>query len=377
MIERILTKNIIKNIKPEFITIIYGARRVGKTVLLDQLKSFYKKDKILFINGDTEEGKNSMETTSEIKLTNLVENYSLVFIDEAQRIKNIGLALKIIIDKFPKKKIIITGSSSLELAKGARESLTGRHQTFTLYPLSTKEISSGLEPYKIPSLLEDQLIYGGYPYLKQLTSNQEKKEYLSTIADDYLLKDILFLEKIENPSTLKKLAALLSFQVGSEVSLNELSRTLGIDVKTVKRYLDLLIKSFIIFEVGSYAVNLRNEVAKSKKYYFYDLGVRNAVINQFFPLASRIDTGKLWENFLFAERIKSQAYARVKNQYYFWRNYQGAEVDMIESGESGLRAFEFKWSKEQARTPKAFKDSYNIEVKLINKDNYLNFVYGK
>ena len=226
----------------------------------------------------------------------------------------------------------------------------------------------------MPYLLEDQLIYGGYPYLKQLGSLSDKQKYLNSITDDYLLRDVLQLERVENAETLKKLATLLAFQIGQLVSRHELSRTLGIDVKTVSRYISLLEKSFVIFGVGSYSTNLRKEIAKSKKYYFYDLGVRNALIGQFLPLNSRIDAGALWENLLFAERMKRQEYAGKMVKYFFWRNYQGAEVDMVESEGQKMEAYEFKWSAEYYRAPKSFMDKYGLNVRIINKDNYLDFV---
>ncbi|KKU25683.1 MAG: AAA ATPase [Candidatus Magasanikbacteria bacterium GW2011_GWA2_46_17] len=374
MIARLLVKTIVGSIKPNFVVIIYGARRVGKTVLLKQLQDELKIENALNINGDTEEGRNAFSTTSEVRLAGLVENYDLVLVDEAQRIPNVSLALKIIIDKFPHKKVIVTGSSSLELSKGMRENLTGRNMPYILFPLSTAELAAETETYKLPYLLEDQLIYGGYPYLKQLGSLSDKQKYLNSITDDYLLRDVLQLERVENAETLKKLATLLAFQIGQLVSRHELSRTLGIDVKTVSRYISLLEKSFVIFGVGSYSTNLRKEIAKSKKYYFYDLGVRNALIGQFLPLNSRIDAGALWENLLFAERMKRQEYAGKMVKYFFWRNYQGAEVDMVESEGQKMEAYEFKWSAEYYRAPKSFMDKYGLNVRIINKDNYLDFV---
>ncbi len=370
MIKRDLLQTIIKGQKKGFITIIYGPRRIGKTVLLTQLQEYFKNDKIIVVNGDTEEARELLQKPSEVKLTNFVKDYDLIFIDEAQRIPNIGLSLKIIIDKFPNKKIIVTGSSSLELSKGVQENLTGRNMTYKLYPLSLKELTAGSDKYKIDFYLEDLMIYGGYPYLQQVGNLEEKQRYLKSLIDDYLFKDVLLLERIDNPDTFKKLAVLLSWQIGSEVSLNELARSLNIDIKTVSRYLNLLEKSFVIFCLGSYSTNLRKEVVKSKKYYFYDLGIRNALTGQFLPLTSRIDTGKLWENFMILEIMKNNEYAQKMQPYFFWRNYKGAEVDLITLNQSNLSAFEFKWRDKKYKTPKNFTDQYQTEVKVINKDNY-------
>lgn len=374
MIIRSLVQTILNNYKPGFITVIYGARRVGKTVLLKQLGEKLQPTTRLYLNGDTEETRNLLNTSSEVKLSEIVKRHQTIFIDEAQRIPNITLALKILIDKFPQKNIFITGSSSLELVKDTRENLTGRNISFVLYPLSTKEMSAGLEEYQKPSLLEEQLVYGGYPFLRQLSTWKEKQEYLYSIISDYLLKDILFLERVDHPETLKKLAILLAYQVGSEVSLNELSKNLGIDVKTVIRYITLLEKGFVIFNIGSYSTNLRKEIVKSKKYYFYDLGIRNALITQFAPLDSRLDIGQLWENFLFVERKKKLEYERELVQSYFWRNYEDAEVDMVEIFQGKMRAFEFKWQEKKYKVSKNFVDKYQISPILISKNNYLDFL---
>jgi len=375
MISRLLSHVIIKAHSPGFINVVYGPRRIGKTTLLTQIRDRIVKNKrLLLLNGDTEEGRNALSTTSEVKLSQLVKEYDYLFIDEAQRIPNISLALKILIDRFPQKFIVVTGSSSLDIASGMHENLTGRNIPYFLFPLSTKELSVGLESYQIPSLLENQLIYGGYPHLSDISTPAQKEEYLLNIVQDYLFKDILLLERIENPDNLKKLATLLAFQVGSLVSLNELSNAIGIDVKTVARYIHLLEQSFVIFHVGSFSNNPRKELVKSSKYYFYDLGIRNALTRQFLPLSSRVDIGSLWENFLFVERKKEQHYNKKSPEYYFWRNYEGAEIDMIEQASNKMRAFEFKWKEGKYKTPKQFLDKYLIESKLICKENYLSFI---
>ena len=267
MYQRTLKNNVVGGFKNGFVTIIYGARRVGKTVLLEQIKQSLGEEKVLFFNGDTQESINALNTNSEIKLSSLVENYEVIFIDEAQKIPNITLAIKIIIDKFPLKKIIVTGSSSLQLVAGAKENLTGRNYSYNLYPLGTVELGQNLPQFKIPALLDDQLIFGGYPFVYSLGTKEDKEKYLLKIVEDYLFKDILMLENLEHPESFKKLAVLLAFQIGNEVSLNELSNNLGISIKTVFRYLDLLEKSFVIFHLDAYSTNLRNEFP----YFFHKL----------------------------------------------------------------------------------------------------------
>jgi len=354
--------------------LVYGARRVGKTVLLEQIKGSFQGQSVLMLNGDTKESGDALGTNSETKLSDLVRNYDVIFVDEAQRIPNVALALKIIIDKFPEKIIIVTGSSSLELAKGARDNLTGRNQTFTLWPLSTNELVLVNEPYKMPSILPSQLVYGGYPYIYSLSTDLEKQKYLLGIIDDYLFRDVLSLERLERPDNLRRLATLLAFQIGREVSQNELAKNLLMSVKTVGRYLDLLERSFVIFRIDAHSTNMRKEVSKSKKYYFYDLGIRNALINQFQPLSDRTDVGELWENFLFAERMKKHNYAGRSVLMRFWRNYAGSEIDLVEIEGTKISAFEFKWGKDTARTPASFKEEYGVVADIVNQDNYMKFL---
>lgn len=375
MITRTLLNKIKNSEKSGFITVIYGPRRVGKTVLLNQIIEENQGISSIVFNGDTEETRNLFSSTSEVKLTNAVERYDLIAVDEAQRIENIGLSLKIIIDKFPEKKIYVTGSSSIDIARGLKETLTGRTIKHKLYPLSVKELTAELDDYMKPSTLENQLIYGGYPYLQRLSLGSEKQEYLESILEDYLFRDILLLKNIEQPEALKKLTILLAFQIGSEVSMNELANKLDIDAKTVSRYISLLKQSFVIFEHGTYSSNLRKEVAKAKKYYFWDLGIRNAIIRQYFDLNSRKDVGGLWENFLAVERIKKHEYSTSQVSNYFWRTYQKAEIDWIEIGKNNeISAFEFKYSPKSIRTPKAFLEKYKTKVSQVNRENYLDFI---
>lgn len=375
LINRSLLETITKSEKNGFISVIYGPRRVGKTILLEQIIQEHKGLKSIVFNGDTEETRNLLSSTSEIQLSRAVEPYDIIAVDEAQRIENVGLSLKIIVDKYPNKKIYVTGSSSIDISRGLKEALTGRTVKHRLYPLSTKELSTSLKEYQVGSLLNDQLLYGGYPYVQNLTADSEKQRYLESVVEDYLFRDILLLKDVGQPETLKKLTILLAFQIGSEVSLSELARQLGVDVKTVGRYISLLKQGFVIFELGTYSTNLRKEVAKSKKYYFWDLGIRNAVVRQYHDLDSRKDVGDLWENFLAIERVKKQEYAMLSTVNYFWRTYEKAEIDWVEvSADNKVSAFEFKYSPKTARTPKAFLDQYGVEATEVNRENYLEFV---
>jgi len=374
MISRTLTDTIINNLKPGFVNLIYGPRRVGKTVLLNQLVEKLAVKKTLWFNGDTKEAQEALSDISQTHLTGLVKNHQVIFIDEAQRIENIGLSLKILIDTFPKKEFFVTGSSSLVLARGIQESLTGRSLKYRLFPFSTRELTVDLSDYQRPSLLTEQMRFGGYPYLQQLTTSSEKQAYLKSIVNDYLFRDVLLLKDVSSPENLLRLATLLAFQIGSEVSLNELATNLGIDAKTVRRYLSLLNQSFITFEVGSFSRNLRKEIAKSKKYYFWDLGIRNALTDQFLTLDSRTDLGQLWENFLAVERVKKHEYQRTLRSYYFWRTYEKAEIDWLETYNGKIDAFEFKWGGGKSRTPKAFREAYGEDVRLVSKENYLDFL---
>lgn len=374
MLPRILAQTIKKNQKAGFINLIYGPRRVGKTVLLQQLAQRVPAEKIIWFDGDTQEAQEALSTTSQVTLARLVEEASFVVIDEAQRISNIGLSLKILIDRFPKKVFYVTGSSSLILSRGIQEPLTGRTSIYRLFPLSASELTADLSAYQKKALLEEQLRFGGYPYLQQAVSLKDKQIYLKSLVSDYLFKDVLALKDIASPENLKKLATLLAFQIGQEVSLNELANSLGIDIKTVRRYLSLLKQSFVIFELGAFAKNLRKEVVKSKKYFFWDLGIRNALTDQFLPLDSRTDVGQLWENFLAVERLKKHEYQRILTQYFFWRTYEQAEIDWLEVKAGRVAAYEFKWQGAKSHTPKAFKEAYQTSVKWITKENYLDFI---
>lgn len=363
--------NLEQNLEKNKALIIYGPTRAGKTTLLNtflkQTKLKYKLD-----NGDNMRLQELFKSQDFDRIKEYVAGYDLLAIDEAQQIPNIGMALKIIVDQVKDIQIIATGSSSFDLSQQVGEPLTGRKKTIILYPFSQVEMLLNYNKYEVKEKLDDFLIFGSYPDVL-LAENREKKiEILNELVDSYLLRDILKLDNVKYSKKLFDLLKSLSFQVGNLVSLNELSQQTGLDVKTVDRYLDLLEKGFVIKKLQGFSRNLRNEINSKSKYYFLDNGIRNAIISQFNPLNQRDDVGALFENFLIIEKMKNK---NVINNYYFWRNYSGKEIDLIEERDGKIFAYEFKWKKNNALMPKNFKDAYKNSVfKLINKDNYLDFV---
>ncbi|HOZ53516.1 MAG TPA: ATP-binding protein [bacterium] len=363
-----------KNIKENKALIIYGPRRVGKTTLLNNYlkntKFKYKLD-----NGDNIKLQNILKSQDFKKILSYAEGYELIAIDEAQQVPNIGMALKILVDNIKNIRVIATGSSSFDLSQKIGEPLTGRKTTITLYPLSQKELLYKFNKHELTEKLEDFLIFGSYPDIILAKNDKEKIDFLEEIVGSYLLKDILTLDKVKSSSVLLNLLKLISFQIGNLVSLNELANTLKIDVKTVDRYLDLLEKSFIIVRLGGFSRNLRNEINSKSKYYFLDNGIRNAVISQYGSLENRNDIGQLFENFIISERIKKCAYNKIYGSKYFWRNYEGKEIDLLEERDGKLFAYEIKWTKDNLLAPKNFIENYkNSEYKVVNKNNYLDFV---
>lgn len=356
------------------VLIIYGPRRVGKTVLLTNFLSKsglkYKLD-----NGDDISVQEVFSSQSIEQIKRYVEGYELIAIDEAQNIENIGLGLKILVDNVLGIKVIATGSASFELANKIGEPLTGRQTTIHLYPIAQLELLSQLNKHELSQKKEDYLIYGSYPEVLNIKTIEDKTQYLRELVNSYLLKDILALEQVKSSKILLDLLRLIAFQIGSEVSLNELSSNLGIDVKTVARYLDLLEKAFVLINLRGFSRNLRSEIKEKSKYYFYDTGVRNAVISNFNPLNLRDDVGKLWENFLVVERIKKQNYQKLYANNYFWRTWEQKEIDFVEEREGKLFGYEFKYSKGQTKIPAAFLENYpNSEFMTITPENYLDFI---
>jgi len=372
IIKRSLEDKIKKELDKEEVLVLYGPRQAGKTTLLKQIKKKTKK-KVLEVDGDLGLNQKLFSSLNLEKIKSTINGYELVMIDEAQRIENIGLNLKIIHDNIPNVKIIATGSSSFELSNKIREPLTGRAKVFMLYPVSIAELKKN--NYQIEESLENYLLYGMYPKVLGLKNNKEKITYLQSVVEANLYKDILELDRLKNPKILKDLLVLLAFQLGKEVSLNELSKSLAVARETVVRYLDLLEKAFIIIRLGGFSRNLRKEVIKNSRYYFMDIGIRNALINNFNSLDIRNDVGMLWENFLLLERMKLQHYNEIYSNNYFWRTYDQKEIDLIEERDGKLWAYEFKWGNGKAKGFSEFLASYkNSQFKLINRDNFLTFL---
>lgn len=309
------------------------------------------------------------------RILDFARPYDLVAIDEAQFIPSMGLGAKMMVDAFPEKNIILTGSSSLDLSNKIGEPLTGRHFTLTLLPFSQGEIHASR--FELENELENFLIYGCYPEVLNEPDLQRKRKILTELVSSYIFKDALALEAVRSPDTLLDIAKCIAFQIGNEVSINEVARTAHTDAKTAAKYLDLLEKMFIIKRVRGFSRNLRNEVSKKLKYYFLDNGVRNAIISQFNPLSSRNDIGALWKNFVFMELVKKSEIEGTFDSYYFWRTHAGQEVDIIKESDGKIAAFECKWSRGAVAAPEAFLKAYpNAEFKVVNKDSYLDLLVG-
>lgn len=357
------------------VLIIYGPRQVGKTTLV---KNFLKKYNKVYIlkTGDDLIFANDLSQCSLDLLKTIVPENSLLVIDEAQKIPNIGRALKLVIDNIKGVTVLVTGSSSFDLSNRTAEALTGRKKVVTLYPFSVQEIKdNGMTLYDIDKKLEEFMIYGMYPEVVSTVSHKDKIEKVTEIASSYLLKDILDFDTVKNSKVIFDLLKLIAFQIGSEVSTNELAKKLGIDKKTVSRYLDLLEKSFVLFRLSGFSRNLRKEISKMNKYYFYDLGVRNAVISNFNRSDLRNDLGQLWENFLLIERVKRNAYLRRSVNYYFWRTYDQKELDLIEECDGKLKGYEFKLNKQSAKVPAEWLETYdNTSFAVISRKEYMEFI---
>ncbi|MBI4234751.1 ATP-binding protein, partial [Candidatus Peregrinibacteria bacterium] len=352
-------------------------RQVGKTTLIKDLikKLSYK---TLSINADEQKYNEVLSSKDFQKIRSLVSGYELLFIDEAQKIPEIGINLKILIDQMPQLKIIATGSSSFDLANKVNEPLTGRAWNYTLYPIAFVELKEIYNDFELKSQLEERLVYGSYPEIFSLENNQLKLEYLQNLSTSYLYKDILELATIKHSNKLKDLLKLLAFQIGNQVSISELANSLDISKSAVANYIDLLEKTFVIFRMSGLSRNLRKEVSKMDKIYFYDLGIRNIVIDNLKNLNDRNDVGQLWENFLIIERLKLLNYKLIPASGYFWRLHTGVELDYVEEREGSLYGYEFKYGKKNPKAPKIWKETYeNSEFELINRENFLDFLLKK
>lgn len=374
MILRTLQQRIERNLFKGKAIIVIGARQVGKSTLFRQIIDG-RDEKVLSLNCDEPEVKEMLSgiNTSELKM--LIGNHRIVMVDEAQRVKEIGMTLKRITDNFPDVQLMVTGSSSLELQDRINEPLTGRKYEYHLYPISTLELLNDGGLLAVKQSLESRLIYGSYPDIVNHTD--EAKELIMNIANSYLYKDLLALEDIRRPALLEKLLIALALQVGSEVSYNELAQTIGADSKTVEKYIDLLEKCYIVFRLNAFNRNLRSELKKSKKVYFYDNGIRNAVIQNFAPLALRNDIGALWENFFISERIKANEYAGRYVKNYFWRTTDQQEIDYIEESDGEFTAFEMKWNprRQTVALPAIFQKTYQVkQTAVVTPDNYIEWL---
>jgi uncharacterized protein len=372
MIPRLLqTKLQTEIIAGNKVILLFGARQVGKTTLVRHLLS-HLPYRVLRINADEQRYVDVLSSRDLRQLRDLTAGYELLFIDEAQRVPEIGLNLKLLHDEIPNLRLIVTGSSSLDLASKTREPLTGRAWTHTLFPIALCELAQQHNPFELTDMLPERMIYGNYPEIFAIQGGEGKRDYLRNLAASYLYKDILEIANIRHSSKLRGLLKLLAFQIGQEVSLSELGTQLGMSRETVNSYIDLLEQSFVLFRLKGFSRNLRKEVTKQDKIYFWDLGIRNIVIDNLNPLTNRNDVGQLWENLMIVERRKWLDYQGEPGTHYFWRTYTGAEIDLIEECQGNLLAFEYKWSRTRAPFPQTFLETYpNATFAVITPNNAL------
>ncbi len=373
MINRLIENSVFRDIRPGHVTALFGARRTGKTVLLQQLAGLFPDKKILQLNGEDYDIVPMLSSRKQSVLSRMLAGYDIVFIDEAQGIPEIGANLKLIVDTNPQIAIFVTGSSAFDLRYKIGEPLTGRSRFFQLHPFSLKELSSDF--VSVQRLLPNLLVYGSYPQVFLTETETEKRLLLENIRNGYLLKDVLQLDHVKDSLFVMNLLRNLAYQICNDVSYNELATNLHTTVKTIQRYLEILEKSYIIFRLSGFSRNLRKEINKSPRFYFWDNGIRNAIISRFEPLQLRDDQGKLWENFCISERIKKQTYAQNFSSFYFWRTYDQQEIDLIEENGETLEAFEFKLGSKPARVPKGFTRNYpDTPFQTITPENVYEFL---
>lgn len=371
ILDRILTKKIEKKLLPNKVVLLFGARRVGKTILIRQIVKGFE-GKVLLLNGEDDDTIALLNEKSISNYKNLLNGIDLLVIDEAQNIPEIGQKLKLMVDEIDRIRIIASGSSSFDLNNKAGEPLVGRNHTFFLFPFSQQEFSVFENLLETRRRIDSRLIYGTYPEVEMMVNDMDKVEYLKDMVNAYLLKDVLSIEGIRNSGKMRELLRLIAFQTGKLVSYDELGRQLSLSKNTVEKYLDLLSKVFIVYRLGAYSGNLRKEVTKAGKWYFYDNGIRNALISNFTPLALRQDFGQLWESYLISECIKDKYFNALPVEYYFWRTYDGQEIDLIEVGEANISAFEFKYSENKRKVPHAFAEAYpEAAFMQVHRENYL------
>jgi predicted AAA+ superfamily ATPase len=367
---RDLSDIILKKLKPNKVVIVFGARRVGKTLLVKEILAKVN-EPVLILNGEDINVHDKLAIRSVEKYKQILGTYKLLYIDEAQKIPEIGEKLKLMIDEIDGLKIIISGSSSFDIHKDAGEPLTGRKYTFNLYTFSENEYNQIENSISKIDRMSERLVFGNYPELLHLPDRDDKIDYLNEMISSYLLKDILVYEHIKNSQKIFNLLRLVAFQIGGEVSLQELGKQLGISKNTVEKYLDLLNKVFILHKVEGFSRNLRKEITKNSRWYFLDNGIRNAVIANFNPVHARNDIGALWENYMISERLKYQSYKRISSNNYFWRTYEQQEIDWVEEREGSLFGYEFKWKEDKFKIPTQWKSAYpGASVELINVNNF-------
>jgi predicted AAA+ superfamily ATPase len=373
-INRLIKTQIISDLKQQKkVVLLYGPRQAGKTTLSKQIIQDIGL-KTLMVNADQSKYIDILASRDLGKLRSLVAGYELLFIDEGQRIPEIGINLKILHDELPELKILVTGSSSFLLSGRVSESLAGRKKIYTLLPVSMQELSGIYNSFELNDQLEERLIFGSYPEVINTVNQTEKEEYLRDISSSFIFKDILELEMIKYPLKIRDLLKLLAFQTGSQVSIHELGIKLGLNRETVERYLFLLEQSFVIFKLPAFSHNPRKEISKSQKYYFYDTGIRNILIDNMKFLDDRNDAGALWENFIIAERRKYLLYNRKTANCYFWRTYSGTEIDYVEEIMAEYFGYEIKSGKSKTRIPVSWSGVYGSNFQIINKENYLEFI---
>jgi predicted AAA+ superfamily ATPase len=374
ILNREITDKVIKKLQPNKVVMVVGARRVGKTVLVEEILKRIK-ELNLSLNGEDINVRDKLINRTVENYKQLLGTNKLLYIDEAQKIPDIGQILKLMVDEIEGLKIIISGSSSFDIYKDAGEPLTGRKFTFKLYAFSENELNQIENSISKIDKLKERLVYGNYPELTHIPDQKDKREYLNEMISSYLLKDILVYENIKNSQKLFNLLRLIAFQTGSEVSLQELGSQLGISKNTVEKYLDLLSKVYILHKVEGFSRNLRKEITKNSRWYFLDNGIRNATIANFNPITSRNDVGQLWENYMISERLKYQEYNRISVNNYFWRTYEQQEIDWIEERDGKLYGYEFKWKDSKVKIPPQWLKAYpEASFEVINKDNFHSWI---
>ncbi len=370
MYKRYIQKTIKKRVRAGKAIILIGARQVGKTTLV---KTLLENEEYLFIDGDNPEIREVLDNPNTEQLKRIIGKHKILFIDEAQRINNIGLTIKIVIDQIKDVQVFVSGSSAFYIRNEINESLTGRKWEFVLFPLTWEEFQEKHGYLNSLQQLENRILFGFYPEV--LNNPTDEVVLLNQLVNSYLYRDILAFSGIRKSETIEKLLKAIAYQIGNEVSYSELSQIVGIDKETVAKYIRLLEDGYIIFRLPAFSKNLRNEIKRNQKIYFYDTGVRNTIISDFSPLSTRQDKGALWENFLMAERLKQNSYKETFIKMYFWRTTQQQEVDLVEINNGKITGFEFKWnSKKKVRLPLTFTKNYNATSKVIDKTNFIDFI---